>query len=536
MNDINRRMFLRAGASSLIASSLTDAFLPAAQAAQLDSKGNWDTGQVCHLLPSVDDTRILLKVSLASAQDAVPYLMVGDIRVFGHMTDTRGKHWEFLAERLTPAKTYRLSLCAKSGVNLCEPWSLTTFPAASATPDHFRLMLYSCAGGNEQQTFLPIATRQRLFKRALSFAPHAAIANGDQIYWDLTAPVSSKSSARKPGAEMLAGEFDRADVVFGGTNEMVLKQVADAQIASLYGSLFRSTPMFFIQDDHDYFDNDEATDELVTFPPSYFMLQLARATQHMYYPEHLSSTTRPLGLPGSSAADRFSGISESFGTLRYGKLAEVLMYDVRRSQTMAGPSAVFVDPEVEKWLTRRTASSDAIHLLHSPSNPPGWSAGKWGEWYPDVLGADGKLTTALSKPYWQTGWLSQHDRILASIAQNKSRIPLVVSGDLHAVGLGQILRSGKLDFSQNPVNVALTGPIGTRPGGWPSGRRGIGSTPSTHLDLLEQIKPLEQHAFTIADFDRDKITLRFFKWDVNGQQVDAIDTLEPFYTRVLNRT
>ena len=34
------------------------------------------------------------------------------------------------------------------------------------------------------------------------------------------------------------------------------------------------------------------------------------------------------------------------------------------------------------------------HLVHVPSNPPGWSAGKWGEWYPDVLGDDGKLTTA----------------------------------------------------------------------------------------------------------------------------------------------
>ena len=54
---------------------------------------------------------------------------------------------------------------------------------------------------------------------------------------------------------------------------------------------------------------------------------------------------------------------------------------------MAGPSAVYVDPEVEKWLMARTAATEVTHLVHVPSNPPGWTAGKWGEWYPDVLGA-----------------------------------------------------------------------------------------------------------------------------------------------------
>jgi hypothetical protein len=265
------------------------------------------------------------------------------------------------------------------------------------------------------------------------------------------------------------------------------------------------------------------------------MLQMARATQHMYYPEHLFDPTRPRGLPGSGAADRQQGISESFGTLRYGRLAEVLMYDVRRSQTLAGPSAVFVDPEVERWLKSRSENSDAIHLVHSPSNPPGWTAGKWGEWYPDMLDKNGKLSTAVAKPYWQAGWLAQHDRILSALSADTKRIPLVVSGDLHAIGFGQISRSGKQNFNNNPVNVALTGPIGTRPGGWPSGRRGIGSTPSLHLDMHEEIKPLEQHGFTIADFYQDKITMRFFKWDVNNQTTQAIDTLEPFFVTELKR-
>ena len=60
--------------------------------------------------------------------------------------------------------------------------------------------------------------------------------------------------------------------------------------------------MFFIQDDHDYFDNDEATDDIITFPPTHFMLQLARATQQMYYPEFLPDVARPRGLAWSSVA------------------------------------------------------------------------------------------------------------------------------------------------------------------------------------------------------------------------------------------
>ncbi len=47
---------------------------------------------------------------------------------------------------------------------------------------------------------------------------------------------------------------------------------------------------------------------------------------------------------------RPSGLSESFGTLRYGRLAELLLYDVRRTVTLAGPTGVFVAPDVEAWL------------------------------------------------------------------------------------------------------------------------------------------------------------------------------------------
>lgn len=182
------------------------------------------------------------------------------------------------------------------------------------------------------------------------------------------------------------------------------------------------------------------------------------------------------------------------------------------------------------------AATGVAHVVHAPSNPPGWTAGKWGEWYPDVLGADRKLTTAITKPYWQPGWLTQHDRLMAAMSTMPARVPLVISGDMHAIALGKMLRSGALDLKGNPINIALPGTIGTRPGGWPSvGIRGTPALPSAVLDLEEQVKPIEQHGFIVADFTADKIVLRFFKWDVRTQPVEAIDALQPFHTAELGR-
>jgi hypothetical protein len=95
-------------------------------------------------------------------------------------------------------------------------------------------------------------------------------------------------------------------------------------------------------------------------------------------------------------------------------------------------------------------AADVTHVVNAPSNPPGWTAGKWGEWYPDVLGGDGRLTVGVAKPYWQTGWLKQHDRLLAAMSRMRGRIPLSMSGDLHAIAIGRILRSGRVDAADSP--------------------------------------------------------------------------------------
>ena len=516
---------------------------PASAADNPPREKDWDQGAVQHLIPTASHDRFLIKASFREPQVGAPELEIGNTRLRGQSNAAAGDFWQFDVTGLTPATTYKLSLTSGAGKPMCEPWQLSTFPAPDAMPERLRLMIYTCGGGHEglnqglpegKINWLPSALRRRLLQRGLSFKPDALIANGDQIYWDLRAPQASKGSGASALGKELAGVFDRAQPVFGTPNETVFRRATAPQIVPQYGALLRSTPVFFMQDDHDYFDNDEATDDIITFPPDAFMLALGRATRQLYYPEYLPDRNRPLGLPGASAADRPPGVGEAFGTLRYGKLAEILLYDIRRTQTLAGPSAVFLDGTVEAWLKSRMTDREMIHVVNIPSNPPGWSAGKWGEWYPDIL-KDGKLTTDIPKPYWQSGWLKQHDRLMAEIAAMPGRIPLVVSGDLHAIAEGRMQRSGALDFGKNPVVVILSGPLGTGDRGWPSAFRGIGATPSTHLTMVEDLKPIEENGFIIADFTKDGITVRYFRFNYHKQSAETIDTLEPFRVTELKR-
>jgi hypothetical protein len=534
MNPFDRRAFLRGSTATALGLAAPPELFAAAAKSEPGARNSadkaWDAGRVQHLLPAVGDSRMLVKASFREPLLEPPTLRVGTASVRGRMSDTRGEFWQFQIADLKPGRPYVLSLAGSRGRALCEPWTLSTFPGPDERPSSFRVLLYTCAGGHEAFDFLPTAVRKRLLLRGLSFKPDALVANGDQVYWDLLAPQFAHIyGGASPLGERIAGKFDRSALVLGGDNETVLKRAAGPQILPIYGTDFRSIPTFFIQDDHDYFDNDEATDDIVTFPPPYFSLALARATRSMFYPEFLPDVARPLGLPWTSVGDP-SGLSECFGTVRYGRLAEILLYDIRRTLTLAGESAVYVDLEAEKWLKARSAAREVTHLVHIPSNPPGWTAGKWGEWYPDVLGEDGKLTMARRKPYWQPGWLKQHDRLMEAIHAMPGRIPLVMSGDLHAIGVGRMLRSGALDMHANPINAVLPGPISTSQRGWPSGRGGTGALPPQHLDMEEQVKPIEQHGFTIAEFAPDKIVLRMFKWDVKTQSPDAIDSLEPFHT------
>ena len=502
----------------------------------------WDAGRVRHLLPTVSDSRILVKVSFDRPLSAAPRLLIGATEIAGRVNDTAGECWQFYATELEPGRRHTLSLQGGDGRSLCEPWPLSTFPAPEARPERFRLLFFTCAGGpggsyegiGQRRGHLPTLIRNRLLRRALSLAPDAAVANGDHIYWDLH--TWQGDNAGQLSAAGRTSNFDFSATALGSSNETAMKAAAGPQIVPVYGSDFRSTPVFFLQDDHDHWENDAVTDQIASYPIAWFQLQLARATQQLYYPEFLPDARRPAGLPWSSVTDR-GDLSESFGTLRYGNLAEVLLYDVRRTMSLGGPNAVFVDTQVERWLLERTRSTETRHLVHAPSNPFGWSAGKWGEWYPDILDREaGRLTTAVRKPYWQQGWLTQHDRLVAAVGAQTERARLIVSGDLHALGVGRMHRAGEVDLGARPITTVLSGPIGTSIRGFPSVVRGIGATPPAHLDLEEAVAPVEEHGFTLADFLPDRIVLRQFRWDVNSQPLDAIDRMEAFYTTELPRS
>ncbi len=538
---VDRRAFL-AGSAGVMGAAVFRGVplgLLAEQGAPPTAQG-WDSGTVRHLLPQVSDSRMLIKASFTRPLASAPTLRVGTTDVIGRMNDTTGEYWQFYASDLVSGRRYELSLRDSGGASLCEPWSLATFPGRDTRPERFRMLFFTCAGGpggtysglGERTGFLPTVIRNRLLRRALSFEPDAAVANGDHIYWDLHTWLGDNVGALSPNGQQ--SNFNFSASVFSASNEAAMKAAAGPQIVPVYGTDFRSTPIFFLQDDHDHWENDAASDEIVNFPIPWFQLQLARATQQLYYPEFLPDAARPTGLPWSGASDR-GDLSESFGTVRYGTLAEVVLYDVRRTLTLNGPTAVFVDPQVENWLMDRTASTEVRHLVHAPSNPFGWSAGKWGEWYPDMLDRDAaELTTSVQKPYWQEGWLAQHDRLVSAISAQRDRAPLVISGDLHAIGVGRMHRAGGVNMAARPVTTVLSGPVGTSIRGFPSVVRGIGASIPEHLEMEESMAPIEDHGFTIVDFLPDRISLRQYKWDVDRQPLEAIDSLEPFYSTELN--
>ena len=494
---------------------------------------DWRAGRVAHLLPTASHDRLLVKASFHEPLEDPPLLRVSGRAVTGVRRDSRGRFFSFDVAGLAPDTAHTLELVDAAGAPLCDPWPLRTFPAPDALPERFRLLAYTCAGGPDiivhptrGPVFQPLPIRQRLLARGLSFAPDAVLANGDHVYWDLH---SSKTFAmgRLPQAWWHAGYFDREAAILGTRNEVVLEKAFGPQIAGLYGTLFRSVPVFFLQDDHDYTENDEATDERRTFPADAFMREAARVTQSLYYPELLASRRVPPPLVSPS------GVCESFGELRYGRLFEGLLYDCRRDLANAKDLATaaraswFVPPAAERWVRERVTTSDALHVAQVPSTPVLWTAGKWGEWYPDVQDDDGRLSIDSEKPGGPKGWLAQHQRLVAAASARRDRTPLFLMGDLHSTGAGRMLGSDGLDLSANPIVALLTGTPGTRGLGWPSQFRGQRARPSLLVEAEEWIEPIEENGFTLLDVTPDAVSVRMFRW-TSDQPIEAIASLEPF--------
>lgn len=522
------------------------------------SEARWSSGVVRHIMPTASASAILVKVSLQQPLQNVRLLVDGR-PAQGEPSDSEGRFWRFRMEGLAPGRAYRLEL-KRGRTSLCDPWPLKTFPAPDAELSSFRLLSFTCAGGLEGaksirdvEAFRPLALRQRLLDRALSFAPDAVIANGDHIYWD------QRAWLEHPNAEIRRltreaydrfGYLDRKQPPFGSPNEEILKRLGDPQIADLYGARLRSTPSFFVGDDHDYFENDDATEQFVTFPPDDFQIRAARAIQRMYYPEFLPDPSRPLAMSGVDLGD--GGLSACFGTLRAGRLFEAALYDCGGYLTLKGDHAGLVPPEVEAWLLARTQAEETRHFAHVPSHPMGWTAGKWREWYPDVVapgggqGGDvvvsthgaadggGRLTTERAKFLWQRGWQLQHQRLVAALSAQRSRAGLMLSGDLHAIGWGAMTRSAELDLSANPVRTVLSGPIGTSGAGWPTFARGTLPQAPVGIELQQSGPVLEKNGFTLVDFEPDRAVVRLFAWR-EPDPISAIDALEPYETFEVRR-
>jgi hypothetical protein len=53
--------------------------------------------------------------------------------------------------------------------------------------------------------------------------------------------------------------------------------------------------------------------------------------------------------------------------------------------------------------------------------------------------------------------------------------------------------------------------------------------------MVEDLKPIEENGFILADFTRDSITVRYFRFSYHIQPPDVIDALEPFRVTELKR-
>ncbi len=512
----------------------------------------WRAGPLQHLIPAASHDRVALKCSFADPLDFVPVLRIGSRLVAGRSTDTERRFFSFDAAGLDPDTEYALQLLG-GGETLCDPWPLRTFPSPSAQPESVRFLAYTCAGGHaESGFFLPLAVRRRLLRRALSFRPRALIAIGDHIYWDQRTVLYNRSEERGRRSREFyerIGWLDLSLPVLGTSNETSIKAAVGPQIAELYGVMLRSTPSYFVSDDHDYYENDDADPQMVTLPPDRYQVEFARFTRNAFLPEFLPDVERPLAMSGTGAGDREPGISEAFGTFRYGRLAEVLIYDCARYLSLKGIHAGLVPPETEQWLHQRTRDQTVSQVFHVPSHPFGWSAGKWREWYPDVAdlddggatvsrigdfaGSNFGLTTEREKYFWQVGWLRQHQRLLESLASQSLRSGIVLSGDLHAIGHSVLERSGSLDLSANPVHAVLTGPLGTLTG-WPSAARGTPPLAATGVEHDVRGETFEKNGFALFDVTPSEVTVRLFAWKT-GEPESAIDDLEPYHTAVIRR-
>jgi hypothetical protein len=479
------------------------------------------------ILPSATSDTLALKVLLETPPTAAPTLTIDERAVKAQKMDVDGYAWGFVQSGLEGGKRHKLILKDEYGAALREPWYLSTLPPLDSKPSHYRVLFFTCAGGDEAGKpygYLPVIARRALFDRALSFKPDLAVANGDHIYWDLWTALKYRRDPATRAAT--AAQYHKIawideDSAFDSeTNRRSLNTVISRQIASIYEDRFASVPLVFVTDDHDYFENDNAGPWGYTFPPRPFTFNLQQRTAAMAYPFALG---RPdLGDPYRS------GTVEA---VRIGKLLELNLFDCRRGWSV-GTNAGVLFPETEAYLVDRLRQSTAKQLIQVPSNPLGWTAGKLGEWYADA--PSDSSTFQNDKSYWQQGWFEQHQRLAAALSGQKERAAVSISGDMHASSISSISRSGDLDLSANPIQTILPGTVGTGNEGYPSSARGVPPFHPAVLDIQDIAKMEERNGFSIVDVYPDRIEVRQFRWRP-PEPLEAIASLQPSNSYVIPR-
>ena len=194
------------------------------------------------------------------------------------------------------------------------------------------------------------------------------------------------------------------------------------------------------------------------------------------------------------------------------------MADCAGDMTLGDKNAVLISKQNEEWLLSRIKDSQVKHLAFIPSHPFGYTAGKWREWYPDVVAEEGatgtisnellsevkgSLTTDVSKYLWQEGWFLQHQRLIKSISKRKGS-RFIFSGDIHAIGAASIMQSGDIKL-KNEVKTFLVGPVGSSSAGWPSFARGITADNPKSLICNPVFKTIEENGFTFFKFGKESL-------------------------------
>ncbi|MFP6806462.1 MAG: hypothetical protein VB957_04675 [Pseudomonadales bacterium] len=189
-----------------------------------------------------------------------------------------------------------------------------------------------------------------------------------------------------------------------------------------------------------------------------------------------------------------------------------------------GDKAKLIPEAAEDWLISRIKDSPAKHYAMVPSHPIGWTAGKWREWYPEVVvpegftgvvtnellaDVQGHLTTTAQKYFWQKGWWDQHQRQLEALVKFWQGSRMIFSGDIHAQGVVDIRSSGDLVL-EKPVKSILVGPVSTSDATWPSAARGIAAGELGWVISDEVLATREVNGFTIFEFEGPEARVRLF--------------------------